>query len=131
LMLLARSFVNQVLNSRALIIGTISLHIQRPTYRAGITLQTKRAAACGSVTSGLTILKSLYFCVEWIFISDRLRGPVVRVSGYRSKSSGFDSRRFRIFWEATGLEQGPLSVMRTTEELLDRKSSGSDLENRD
>jgi hypothetical protein len=30
-----------------------------------------------------------------------------------------------------GLEQGPLSLMGTTEELHERKSSGSDLENRD
>jgi hypothetical protein len=30
-----------------------------------------------------------------------------------------------------GLDQGPLSLVRTTEELLERKSSGSGLENRD
>jgi hypothetical protein len=30
-----------------------------------------------------------------------------------------------------GLEQGPLSLMSTTEELLERKSSGSSLENRE
>jgi hypothetical protein len=30
-----------------------------------------------------------------------------------------------------GLERGPLSLMSTTEELLDRKSSGSCLENRE
>jgi hypothetical protein len=30
-----------------------------------------------------------------------------------------------------GLERGPLSLMSTTEELLERKSSGSGLENRD
>jgi hypothetical protein len=34
-------------------------------------------------------------------------------------------------WEAVGLERGPLSLVRTTEELLGRKSSGSGLENRD
>jgi hypothetical protein len=44
--------------------------------------------------------------------------------------SWFDSRRFQIFWEASGLEQGPLSLVRTTEELLGRKNSGSGLENR-
>jgi hypothetical protein len=44
---------------------------------------------------------------------------------------GFDSRRFQIFWEATGLERGPLSLVRTTEELLGRNSSGSGLENQD
>jgi hypothetical protein len=30
-----------------------------------------------------------------------------------------------------GLEQGPLSLVSTNEELLERKSSGSGLENRD
>jgi hypothetical protein len=30
-----------------------------------------------------------------------------------------------------GLERGPLSFVSTTEELLGRKRSGSDLENRD
>jgi hypothetical protein len=62
---------------------------------------------------------------------DRLCGLVVRVSGYRSRGPGFDSRRFQIFWEAVGLERGPLSLVRTTEELLGRNSSGSGQENRD
>jgi hypothetical protein len=42
--------------------------------------------------------------------------------------SGFSSWRYQIFWEAVGLERGPLS---TIEELLGRKSRGSGLENRD
>jgi hypothetical protein len=43
--------------------------------------------------------------------------------------SGFDFRRYQIFWEAVGLEWDPLSLVSTTEELLGRKSSGSGLEN--
>jgi hypothetical protein len=39
-----------------------------------------------------------------------------------------DSRRYQIFWEAVGLECGPLSLVSTTEELLGRNSSGSGLE---
>jgi hypothetical protein len=35
--------------------------------------------------------------------------------------SGFDSRRYRIFWEVVDLEQAPLSLVSTTEELLERK----------
>jgi hypothetical protein len=35
--------------------------------------------------------------------------------------SGFDSQRYQIFWEVVG----PLSLVSTTEELLERKSSGS------
>jgi hypothetical protein len=38
---------------------------------------------------------------------------------------------FPHFWEAVGLERGPLSLVRTTEELLGRNSSGSGQENRD
>jgi hypothetical protein len=45
--------------------------------------------------------------------------------------SGFDSRRYQIFWEVVGLERGPLSLVSTTEELLGRKSTGSGLESRD
>jgi hypothetical protein len=37
--------------------------------------------------------------------------------------SGFDSRRYQIFWEVVGLEQGPLSLMSTTKELLGRNIS--------
>jgi hypothetical protein len=51
--------------------------------------------------------------------SDRLCGLVVRVSVYRSRGSGFDSRPYQIFWEVGGLERGPLSLVRTTEELLE------------
>jgi hypothetical protein len=46
---------------------------------------------------------------------------VVRVPGYRSRGSGFDSRRCQIFCEVVGLERGSLSLVRITEELLERK----------
>jgi hypothetical protein len=36
-------------------------------------------------------------------------------TGYRSRGPGFDSRRFQIFWEAVGLERGPLSLVSTRE----------------
>jgi hypothetical protein len=55
----------------------------------------------------------------------RLCGLAVRVPGYRFR----DSWRFQIVWEIVGLEQGPLSLVSTIEELLGRNSSGSDLEN--
>jgi hypothetical protein len=48
-------------------------------------------------------------------------GLVVRVFGYRSRGPEFDSRRVQIFWEAAGLERGPLSLVRTIEELLEGK----------
>jgi hypothetical protein len=52
------------------------------------------------------------------------RGLVVRVPGYRSRGPGFDSRRYQIFWKVVGLEQGPLSLVSTIEELFEWKSSG-------
>jgi hypothetical protein len=64
-----------------------------------------------------------------IFVSEG--GLVVRVPGYRSRYSGFDSRRYQAFWEVVCLERGPLSLMSTTEELLVRTSSGFGLENRE
>jgi hypothetical protein len=47
------------------------------------------------------------------------------------QTSGFDSRRYQIFWEVVGLERGTLCLVSTTEELLERKGSGSGLESRD
>jgi hypothetical protein len=60
---------------------------------------------------------------------DHLCGLVVRVPGYRSRDLGSSSGA--IFWEVVVLERGPLSLVSTIEELLERKSSGSGLESRD
>jgi hypothetical protein len=46
---------------------------------------------------------------------------VVRVSGYRSRDTGFDSRRFQIFSEKQRVWNGVHSLVRTTEELLEGK----------
>jgi hypothetical protein len=45
--------------------------------------------------------------------------------------SRFDSQCYQIFWEVVGLKRGPLSLASTIEELLESKSSGSSLENRE
>jgi hypothetical protein len=50
---------------------------------------------------------------------DRLCGLVVRVLDYRSRGPGFDSQTLQK--KVVGLERGPLSLVSTTEELLDRK----------
>jgi hypothetical protein len=44
---------------------------------------------------------------------DSLCGLVVRVPSYRSRSPGFDSRRYQIFLEVVGLVQCPLSLVST------------------
>jgi hypothetical protein len=64
-------------------------------------------------------------------IMDRLCGLVVRVPGYRSGGPGSDSRALQEEKKIVGLELGPLSLVSTTEELLERKSSGSGLESRE
>jgi hypothetical protein len=51
--------------------------------------------------------------------SGRLCGAVVRVLGYRSGGPGSIPSTTRK--KVVGLEQGPLSLVSTTEELLDRK----------
>jgi hypothetical protein len=41
------------------------------------------------------------------------------------QSYGFDSRRYKMFWEVAGLERDPLCFMSTIEELLEIKYRGS------
>jgi hypothetical protein len=45
--------------------------------------------------------------------------------------SWFDSLHYQIFWNVVGMERGPLSLVNTTEEQRERKSSNSGLEIRD
>jgi hypothetical protein len=45
----------------------------------------------------------------------------VQSSWLQIQRSGFDSQLHQIFWEVVGLERGPLSLVSTTEKLLDRK----------
>jgi hypothetical protein len=75
-----------------------------------------------SATSGgcsVSIVRSEIQATELSF------GPPVWSSGQSSwlqiQRSGFDSQPYQIFWEVVGLERGPLSLVSTTEELLDRK----------
>jgi hypothetical protein len=67
-----------------------------------------------------------------LFLSSIFTWPPLWSSGESSwlqiQRSGFDSRRYQIFWEVVGLERGPSSLVSTTEELLVRISSGSGLE---
>jgi hypothetical protein len=63
--------------------------------------------------------------------ADRLCGLVVRVLGYRSGSPGSIPGNYQKNKKVVDLERGPLSLVSTTEELLNRESSGSCLENRE
>jgi hypothetical protein len=63
------------------------------------------------------------------FPFDRLCGLVVS-SWLQIRRPGFDSRHYQKK-KVVGLERGPLSLVSTIEEILERKSSGSCLENRE
>jgi hypothetical protein len=56
---------------------------------------------------------------------------VVRVSGYRFRGPGSIPVATRFSEAVVGLERGPLNLVSTIEELLERKSSGSSLERRE
>jgi hypothetical protein len=58
--------------------------------------------------------------LDILSFSDRLCGLVARVLGYRSGGPGSISGTTRKK-KVVGLERGPLSLVSTTEELLDRK----------
>jgi hypothetical protein len=69
--------------------------------------------------------------VQALFISLlTICGLVIRNSGYRSRGPGFDSRSYQVFWEVGAQERDALSLVRTIEELIEWKSSGSYLGNR-
>jgi hypothetical protein len=73
---------------------------------------------------------------NWIYVCyvGKSRPPLWssgQSSWLQIQRTGFDSLRYQIFWEVLGIERAPLSLVSTTEELLERKSSGSGLGNRD
>jgi hypothetical protein len=71
--------------------------------------------------------------IALLFYAEESR-PRLRSSGQSSwlqiQRSGFDSWRYQIFW-VVGLERGPLSLVSTTEELLERNCSESGQEIRE
>jgi hypothetical protein len=78
------------------------------------------------------ILHELKWCLSFCYLTE---WPPLWPSGQsfwlQIQASRFDSKRYQIFWEVVGLEQGLLSLVSTIEELFERKSSGSGLENRE
>jgi hypothetical protein len=72
-----------------------------------------------------------YHHLPFLYLSlfDRLSGLVIGVPGCKPRGSVFDSRPYQIFCITLGLELGPLSLLSINEEQLERKYSGSGLEN--
>jgi hypothetical protein len=71
------------------------------------------------IVTAVQTLNATCLCTCFV-LCDRLCGLVVRVLGYRSGGSGSipgTTRKKKVM----GLERGPLSLVSTTEELLDRK----------
>jgi hypothetical protein len=65
-----------------------------------------------------------------LFKCRRIFSNVGHSSWLQIKGTGFDPRRYQIFWEAVGLQRGSLSLARIIEELFEG-NSGSGLKNRD
>jgi hypothetical protein len=73
---------------------------------------------------------------NWIYICyvEESRPPLWssgQSSWLQIQRSGLDSRRYHIFWEVLDLKLDPLSLVSTTEEIIERRSSGSGLESRE
>jgi hypothetical protein len=67
---------------------------------------------------------------NFINVLDCVRPPLWssgQSSWLQIQRSGFNSRRYQIFWEVVGLERGPPSLVSTVEELLARKKGTSPL----
>jgi hypothetical protein len=80
-------------------------------------------------------VKRNFFCF-WIlhlstFYTHYFAPAKYQSSRLQIQRSGFDSRRYQIFWEVVGLKRGPLGVVSTTKGVLERKSSDSSLEIRE
>jgi hypothetical protein len=54
-----------------------------------------------------------------------------QISWLQIQRSGCDYLRYQVFWQVLGRERGPLSLVSTIEELLERRSNSSGLENRE
>jgi hypothetical protein len=77
-------------------------------YRLGDTYKRFRVICCLDIQDICSVINNL-----WPSLWCRFRGPE------------FNSRRYQIFKEIVGLERGPLSLVRITEELLEWKTIGS------
>jgi hypothetical protein len=83
---------------------------------------------CGSacIRGSLSFVRSISFIIraesnKYLFCNLILLAICTLLSSGQIQVSGFDFRRYQIFREIVGLERGPVSLVSTTEELLDRK----------
>jgi hypothetical protein len=62
-------------------------------------------------------MELIFNILQSVIIFDCLHGLVIRIPGYKSRGTGFDSQCCQIFQEVVSLEWGPLSLVRIIEEL--------------
>jgi hypothetical protein len=88
--------------------------------RSPITARPNTEVVGSNPTLGMAVCVYSVFVLSW-----SRQSPPLWSSGQSSwlqiQSSGFDFRCYQILREVVGLERGPLSLVSTTEELLDRK----------
>jgi hypothetical protein len=97
-------------------------------------LKLESTAFASSVMPCFTVFDQYCLLINCVYVlmseSYEARPPLWssrHSSWLQIQRSGFDSRRYQIFWEVIC----PFSLVSTTEELLERKSSGSGLERRE
>jgi hypothetical protein len=114
---------------RIVLIGGSQISPDRPCHKGSVKIKMLQYLETVVETRAAGVwFPELFF--NYI-ICDRLCFLMVRVSDCRYRDPGFDSQAYQIFWEVGSQERGPLRFVRTTEELLEWKSSGSGLESRD
>jgi hypothetical protein len=91
----------------------------------------ERYCGCDSLLAALGISQKMCIYI-YIYIYTPISWPPLWSSGQSSwlqiQRFRFDSLSYQIFWAVVGLERGPLSLVGTIEELLERKIRGSDVE---
>jgi hypothetical protein len=107
--------------SRRTLLHGVSSKIERKQ----IMWDTRRLTALQASTACYR-LPLLFLYSLWPQLWSSGQGSLLQI-----QRSGFYSRRYQIVWQVVGLKRGPLSLLGTTEEILERKSSGSGLECRE
>jgi hypothetical protein len=100
--------------------------------RIVLTFSGEQLLSRNAITSGHAVPNGLAFHLSKAI---PVTGPPLWCRGQsfwlQIQRSGFDSRPYQIFCEVVCLERGPLGLMSTNEELLEKESSSSGLENRE
>jgi hypothetical protein len=108
-------------------------HLGKPMDSLGTGLCLAAALECLHILCNIHIVTWLPYTSTRTCIEDTR--PPLWSSGHSSwlqiQRTRFDSRHYQIFWEVVRLEQGPVRLVSTIQELLERKSSSFSLGNRD